>query len=156
MFSNTQHVNIFGSRPLCLESWRQAPHKENIHCHLKQNKTNKNQSAFLLHINHVLDLKNSKLHKHHLSLFLNQTNTTLCFSHHFHRSLYTPEKSKGPASVHTTRPTHGKEKSKKQTFGFLCLMTLLSMWKNSLIGRKHSLLLSRIIKGVKKVVKEKT
>lgn len=28
------------------------------------------KSAFLLHTNHVLDLKNSKLHKHHLSLSL--------------------------------------------------------------------------------------
>lgn len=28
------------------------------------------KSAFLLQINHVLDLKNSKLHKHHLSLSL--------------------------------------------------------------------------------------
>lgn len=85
-------------------------------------------SAFLLHINHVLDLKNSKLHKRHLSLFLNQTNSLPNQVLFIIISLYTPEKSKGPAIVHTTRPTHGKEKQKKQTFGFLWLMKLHLTW----------------------------
>lgn len=56
----------------------------------------KNQRyAMLLHINNVeyIFCQKSKLHKHHHLSDLFETNTKV------HRSLYTPEKSKGPASL---------------------------------------------------------
>lgn len=67
MFSNTLHVDILRSQPFCLKTRRQAPHKENIHCHLKPKicLVATHKSCYIS--------QNSKLHKHRLSCLFRQT-----------------------------------------------------------------------------------
>lgn len=67
MFSNTLHVDILRSKPFCLKTWRQAPHKENIHCHLKPK-----LSLVATHKSCYIS-QNSKLHKHRLSCLFRRT-----------------------------------------------------------------------------------
>lgn len=143
MFSNTQNVNIFGLRPpLCRNMEVGTPQRK----HRRPFQPRK--ITFLLHINHILDLKNSELHKHHLLLSLDQTPNCFCFffkSSPYNKSVHT-WKSKGPASLRATRLTWNEKCTRSEHFLFFSCWWNFTQHgtKKSLIGQK----LSCLIKGV--------